>query len=68
MTALEHRWDLVDAVRRSPLLGVAEVPPGIELADVERSLLDADGVSAAERERLLASLHELASAYVRYVS
>ncbi len=63
--SLERRWDLVDAVGRSPLLGSPQVPAGIELADVEQVLLTADGPSAAERERLIASLRELADAYVR---
>ena len=63
--ALDHRWDLVDAVSRSPLLGLPEMPAGIELADVEKALREADGLSAAERERLIASLRELASVYVQ---
>jgi hypothetical protein len=61
----EHRWDLVDAVGRSPLLGPPQVRPGIDLAAVERRLLVTDELPAAERERLLTSVRELADAYAR---
>jgi hypothetical protein len=54
-------WELVDAVARSPLLQEARVPRGVELADVERKLLEADDVDAFERERLLAATYELAA-------
>jgi hypothetical protein len=54
-------WELVDAVARSPLLQEARVPRGVELAEVERRLLEADDVTAAERERLLAAARELAA-------
>jgi len=63
--ALEHKWDLVDAVSRSPLLGTPQIAPGIELAEVERILLGADGLPAAEKERLITSVRELADLYVR---
>ena len=63
--ALDHKWDLVDAVSRSPLLGTPQIAPGIELAEVERILLGADGLPAAEKERLIASVRELADVYVR---
>src|SRR5215470_1403821 len=56
----ERKWDLVDAVGRSPLLGPPVVRPGIDLADVERRLLAAEGLPAAERERLIGSVRELA--------
>jgi hypothetical protein len=61
----ERNWDLVDAVGKSPLLGPPVVRPGIDLAGVERRLLSADGLSAAERERLIASVRELAEVYAR---
>ena len=60
-----HKWDLVDAVSRSPLLGPPQIAPGIELAEVERILLGADGLPAAEKERLISSVRELADVYVR---
>ena len=63
--SVDHQWDLVDAVGRSPLLGSAQVPPGIELREVEQALLAADEILAADRERLIASVRELAEAYVR---
>ena len=62
---LEHKWDLVDAVSRSPLLTSPQVAGGVELAEVEKALLSADGISAAERERLIAAVRELAEIYVR---
>jgi hypothetical protein len=49
----ERKWDLVDAVSKSPLLGPPVVRPGIDLAAVER------------RERLIASVRELAEVYAR---
>jgi hypothetical protein len=61
----DHKWDLVDAVSRSPLLGPPRIKPGIDLAAVERRLLTADGLSAAERERLIAAVRELAEVYAR---
>ena len=48
-----------------PLLGTPQIAPGIELAEVERILLGADGLSAAEKERLISSARELADVYVR---
>jgi hypothetical protein len=66
--ALDHKWDLVDAVSRSPLLGTPQIAPGIELVEVERILLGADALPAAEKERLIASARELADAYVRYAT
>ena len=63
--APDNKWDLVDAVSRSPLLSAAQIAPGIELADVERMLLAADGMPAAEQERLITSVRELADVYVR---
>ena len=59
----ERRWDLVDAVSRSPLLGPPQIRPGIDLADVERRLLVTDDLTAAERERLLDSVRELADVF-----
>jgi hypothetical protein len=61
----ERRWDLVDAVSRSPLLGPPRVRPGIDLAVVERRLLVAEDLSAAERERLIGSVRELADVFAR---
>ena len=63
--AHERRWDLVDAVSRSPLLGPPQVRPGIDLASVERRLLGTDELPAAERERLLNSVRELADVFPR---
>ena len=61
----EHKWDLVDAVSRSPLLQPPRVRPGIDLAAVEQRLLAADELSVAERERLVASVRELADVLAR---
>jgi hypothetical protein len=61
--ALEHKWDLVDAVGRSPLLGPATLPQGIDLAGVEQMLLRAEALPAADRERLIAAARELADVY-----
>jgi hypothetical protein len=61
----ERRWDLVDAVSRSPLLGPPRIRPGIDLAAVERRLLATDELAAAERERLLGSVRELADVFAR---
>jgi hypothetical protein len=63
--AHEHRWDLVDAVTRSPLLGPPQIRPGIDLATVERRLLATDELPAAERERLIKSVRELADVFSR---
>lgn len=63
--ALNRKWDLVDAVSRSPLLTSPQVAGGIELAEIEKALLAADGISAAERERLITAVRELAEVYVR---
>ena len=63
--ASERRWDLVDAVSRSPLLGPPRIRPGIDLAAVERWLLSTDELPAAERERLLGSARELADVFAR---
>jgi hypothetical protein len=63
--AHEHRWDLVDAVSRSPLLGPPQVRPGIDLAVVERRLLAAEDLPAADRERLLDCVRELADVFSR---
>jgi len=60
---LEHKWDLVDAVSRSPLLGPSTVRPGIDLADVERRLLASEDLPASDRERLIAAVRELAAVY-----
>jgi hypothetical protein len=61
----EHKWDLVDAVSRSPLLGPPRIRPGIDLATLEQRLLAADVLSASERERLIGSVRELADVYER---
>lgn len=61
----EHKWDLVDAVSRSPLLGPTQVRPGIDLAAVEQRLVAADGLPASERERLIGSARELADVWAR---
>ena len=63
--ASERRWDLVDAVSRSPLLGPPRIRPGIVLATLERRLLATDELAAAERERLIDSVRELADVYAR---
>lgn len=60
MVHSEHKWDLVDAVSRSPLLGPPRIQPGIDLAALERRLLAANDLSASERERLIDSVRELA--------
>jgi hypothetical protein len=65
MKAVEPNWELVDAVARSPLLGGAEIEPGIDLADVERALLATDCVAAADCERLVIAARELATAFRR---
>jgi hypothetical protein len=54
-------WELVDAVARSPLLQEPRIGRGVDLAEVERRLLEADDVDATERERLLAAAYELAA-------
>ncbi len=64
-SAHENRWDLVDAVSRSPLLGPPQIRPGIDLAAVERRLLVTDELPAAEREHLLEVARELADLYAR---
>lgn len=51
---------------RSPLLGPPQVRPGIDLAAVERRLLVTDELPAAERERLLEVVRELAGVYARF--
>ena len=61
----EHKWDLVDAVSRSPLLQPPRVRPGIDLAAVEQRLLAADELPVAERERLIPSVRELADVLAR---
>jgi hypothetical protein len=61
----EHKWDLVDAVSRSPLLGQPQIRPGIDLADVERRLLATNELSASDRERLIGAVRELAEVYGR---
>ena len=63
----DRRWDLVDAVSRSPLLTSPQVAGGIDLAEIERALLAADGIAAAERERLIAAVRELAEVYALVV-
>ncbi len=60
-----HRWDLVDAVGRSPLLGDPQLAEGLDLAEIERKLLTATEMPAAERERLVGAARELADVYVR---
>jgi hypothetical protein len=62
---LEHKWDLVDAVSRSPLLVGPTIRPGIDLADVERRLLGSENLPASDRERLIESVRELADVYSR---
>jgi hypothetical protein len=62
---MEHKWDLVDAVSRSPLLQPHWVRPGIDLAAVEQRLLAADDFPVAERERLIGSVRELADVWAR---
>jgi hypothetical protein len=64
-SAHEHRWDLVDAVSRSPLLGAPRIRPGIDLAAIERRLLATDELPASERERLIGIVRELADVYAR---
>jgi hypothetical protein len=59
----EHKWDLVDAVASSPLLGSAQLARGTDLAEVEQELLDADELPAGERERLIAAVRELAEVH-----
>jgi hypothetical protein len=59
------RWDLVDAVGRSPLLNPAQLEPGIDLASVEQTLLGDLTLLAADRERLLNAARELAVVYRR---
>jgi hypothetical protein len=61
----EHKWDLVDAVSRSPLLLPPRIRPGIDLADVERRLLATDDLPASDRERLVDAVRELADVYGR---
>ena len=63
---LEHKWDLVDAVSRSSLLGPPRLRPGIDMAAVEQRLLIADEVPVAERERLIGSVRELADVRARF--
>jgi hypothetical protein len=62
---LEHKWDLVDAVSKSPLLAPPRIRPGIDLADVERRLLASEDLPASERERLVGAVRELADVYGR---
>lgn len=62
---LEHKWDLVDAVSRSPLLVPPSIRPGIDLADVERRLLASEDLPASDRERLIGAVRELAEIYGR---
>jgi hypothetical protein len=61
----EHKWDLVDAVSRSPLLGAPQIHSQIDLADVERRVFTAGDLSMAERERLIKAARELADVYDR---
>ena len=61
----EHKWDLVDAVSRSPLLVPPSIRPGIDLADVERRLLASEDLPASDRERLIGAVRELAEIYGR---
>lgn len=62
------RWDLIDAVGRSPLLTPPQVEPGIDLAFVEQALLRDLTLRAADRERLIAAARELAAVYRRVTS
>jgi hypothetical protein len=62
---LEHKWDLIDAVSKSPLLAPPRIRPGIDLADVERRLLASEDLPASERERLVGAVRELADVYGR---
>jgi hypothetical protein len=57
------RWDLVDAVGRSPLFTPPQLEPGIDLASIEQVLLRDLQLRAAERERLIAAARELAAVY-----
>jgi hypothetical protein len=57
------RWDLVDAVSRSPLFGPPQLAHGIDLARVEQTLLRDRSLLAADRERLIAAARELAAVY-----
>jgi hypothetical protein len=61
----EHKWDLVDAVSRSPLLVPPSIRPGIDLADVERRLLASEDLPASDRERLIGAVRELAEIHGR---
>jgi hypothetical protein len=60
---VEHRWDIVDAVSRSPLFNSAELAAGVDLAHVERFLLTTELISASELERLIDAVRELARIY-----
>jgi hypothetical protein len=63
MQGASLRWDLIDAVSRSPLLGPPQLAQGIDLARVEQTLLSDGSLLAADRERLIAAARELAAVY-----
>jgi hypothetical protein len=62
----DRSWELVEAVARSPLLQEATVARGIDLAGIERTLLELDEIEAHERERLLLMTRELAAFAARH--
>lgn len=66
--AASIRWDLVDAIGRSPLLGPPQLAAGVDLAAVEQALLADLTLIASERERLIAAARELAVVYRRVAS
>jgi hypothetical protein len=61
--AASVRWDLVDAVGRSPLFTPPQLEPGMDLSIVEEALLRDVRLLAADRERLIAAVRELANVY-----
>jgi hypothetical protein len=62
---LEHKWDIVDAVSRSPLLHEPTIRRGIQLAEVERLLIARSELPVQERERLIEAARELAGVFDR---
>ena len=61
----KRRWDLVDAVSRSPVLSPARIRSGVTLSEVERLLLTTTALPVADRERLINSARELIDVYDR---
>jgi hypothetical protein len=57
--------DIIDAVARAAALQAPEIPPGIDLAAVEATIIDSIEVDECRREDLLRSVRELAGLYVR---